>query len=265
MISIKGVPITPTFFPDGTSQVWKVPDDLLSEIYRDYTCVVEWEFEGEAELLHLAQLKTLLDSYNIVTTLYIPFLPYARQDKWVSNQTTFALTTFATLLNSLKFSEVKVLDVHCNVRANQIENLVDMSPGLYIERAFKESKANLLLFPDEGASTRYGNLTIGKYETAHKVRDHLTGEITGVSLNGGVRGKRVLIADDICDGGRTFVEVSRRVYSSGAKEVHLYVTHGLFSKGMTPLVDAGIKRIFTRKGEILPTSHGCWNYKKESQ
>jgi hypothetical protein len=34
--------------------------------------------------------------------------------------------------------------------------------------------------------------------------------------------------------------------------VHLYVTHGIFSRGLAPLRESGIKRIFTHKGEEKP-------------
>jgi len=36
----------------------------------------------------------------------------------------------------------------------------------------------------------------------------------------------------------------------GAKDVALYVSHGIFSKGLEPLREGGIKRIFTKDGEV---------------
>jgi ribose-phosphate pyrophosphokinase len=40
-----------------------------------------------------------------------------------------------------------------------------------------------------------------------------------------------VIADDICDGGRTFIELAKELRGMGAQIVHLYVTHGFFTKG----------------------------------
>jgi ribose-phosphate pyrophosphokinase len=65
-----------------------------------------------------------------------------------------------------------------------------------------------------------------------------------------LKNKSVLIVDDICDGGRTFIEAAKLLYIEGVNNVYLYVTHGLFTKGIQILYDAGIKRIFTYKGEI---------------
>jgi len=252
MISLNGVKVAPTMFPDGTSQVWKLPADLLETLYKGYIIEVVWEFESEAEFLHLAQLKTLLDTYSPVIHLDMPYLPYARQDKRVSNDSTFALAAFARLLNALNFTQVTVLDAHNNPRAHAIENLVDQPPRNLISEAIDISGADTLLFPDQGAETRYSAYELGNYVTAKKIRDQSTGAILRVTLKGSVKGCKVLIIDDICDGGATFKGVAEAALTkkAGALEVHLYVTHGIFSKGLKTLRDSGIKRIFTRKGEM---------------
>lgn len=261
MISINGIEIKPTIFPDKTSQVWKLPEDLLDQLHKDYIITVKWDFENEVEFLWLAQLKTLLDQYSPIIHLDMPYMPYGRQDKIVRNDKTFALTTFATLLNALSFAEVRVLDVHNNPRAHAINNLQDLSPSRHIEFAYEETKSNLLLFPDAGASTRYQNYRIGPYVTAEKIRDQASGKITEFSLDGSVRDKTVLVVDDICDGGATFVLAAKHLKKFGAKEISLFTTHGLYTQGINRLRDSGIKRFFTYKGELVPTSHGCWDYK----
>ncbi len=252
MISLNGVKIVPTMFPDGTSQVWKLPADLLETLYKGYLIEVLWEFESEAELVHLAQLKTLLDTYSPVVHLDMPYLPYARQDKRVDNASTFALTAFARILNALKFTQVTVLDAHNDPRAHAIFDLVNKSPREFISEAIDISGADTILFPDEGASARYAAYELANSVTAKKTRDQSTGEILRTSINGSVKGCKLLIVDDICDGGATFKGVAEAALTkkAGALEVHLYVTHGIFSKGLKTLRDSGIKRIFTRKGEV---------------
>lgn len=249
MIRLNDVEILPTIFPDRTSQIWKLPEYLLDTVYKEYTCVVTWDFEHEDELLHVAQLKVLLDTYVPTVTLVIKYLPYARQDKRVENESTFALSAFAVLLNSLHFAEVKVLDSHNNTRAHAIENLVDLSPAQYIKEAYEQTKSNLILFPDTGATLRYSNYHIGPYITAEKIRDQETGKITSFTMNGKVKGKTVLIVDDIADGGATFCLAAESLKKAGAKKVHLYVTHGIFSKGKEVLRAFGIDKIWTHKGE----------------
>lgn len=249
MIKLNGRAVPATVFPDNTSQVWKLPQDLLDEVHRADECTVEWDFEKEAEFMQLAQLKTLLDQYTDIVRLLMPYLPYGRQDKIVSNSSTFALKTFARLLNTLEFTEVTTYDAHNDSRAHQINNLVNVAPRNWMHDTFETVKANMYLFPDKGAAVRYGPHANARFATATKDRDPLTGLISGVTIEGHVKGNKVLIVDDICDGGMTFKLVAEAALKAGAKEVHLYVTHGIFSKGLKTLTDSGIKRIFTHKGE----------------
>lgn len=85
MIYLNDLPLEVTTFPDGTSQVWKITDFIL----KNKSVNVTWEFTSEAEFMHLAQLKDLLDYYSVKARLHITYLPYARQDKPISNTTTF--------------------------------------------------------------------------------------------------------------------------------------------------------------------------------
>lgn len=250
MIKLNGVDIVPTIFPDKTSQVWHLPESLLEAAHKEGVAEVQWDFEYEGELMHVAQLKDLLDAWEIATSLRMPYLPYARQDKRVSNETTFALSTFGKLINAMEWSSVTVLDAHNNWRANVIKNLEDIGPKFYIEKAYASCGADLILYPDEGARKRYEAYDIGPSVHAEKVRNQATGEIEKVVIHGSVAGKKILIVDDLADAGRTFIEIAKLATANGTREIHLYVTHGLFTKGMQILRDACISRIFTWKGEI---------------
>lgn len=246
MIKLNGYPITPTIFPDKTSQVWKLPE----EYFNPRVNTITWEFENEAEFMHVAQLKYLLDftqDENSYKFLKLPYLPYGRQDKPVSNAATFALMPFFTLLNTLDFDGVDVFDPHnVELTSKCIDKVFIEMP--YHDPLFKELDADPV-YPDQGAANRYNApafaLIFGKD------RNPLTGEIKGIKVTSGkIEAKKYLIIDDICDGGRTFIEVAKKLYEAGATEVYLYVSHGIFSKGLQVLRDAGIKRIFTRNGEV---------------
>lgn len=244
MITANGIKITPTIFPDKTSQVWKIDESILKSSPVD----IWWEFESEAELLHLAQLKTLLDHFNCSSRLHIPYLPYARQDKDISNEATFALHSFMDLLNSLCFEAVTSFDAHSSV-SKGIFNFVNIDPILSIKDAMNDARPDCVVFPDKGAMDRYKIVGIENV-FAQKTRDQSTGEITGTFITESVKGKKCLIIDDLCDGGMTFIKLSQLLIANGAIEVDLYVSHGLFTKGIQVLTDAGINHIYTRKGKL---------------
>ncbi len=115
--------------------------------------------------------------------------------------------------------------------------------------------------PDAGANKK--TMELSKYFNhsnflrADKNRNLHTGEILETVVYG-VIPPEVIIADDICDGGRTFIELAKVLKAKGAKKVYLYVTHGIFSKGTKPLLDAGIDTIFTTNAyyDTLPGGIG---------
>lgn len=247
MILLNGCEIVPTIFPDETSQVWKLPP----KAFKGVECKIEWRFESEAEFMHLAQLKDLISGVYSSWWLFLPYLPYARQDKTISNGATFALHTFAKLLNTLGFCSVVCVDPHSPVAAEIIDGFTPLYPLIQIENTFKECGAEMACYPDHGAKEKYIDLLLKfPYCYGDKKRDEATGEILEYELHGKPEDKTILIIDDICDGGMTFVFLASALLAKGALEVNLFVSHGIFSKGIQPLKAAGISRIFTKEGEI---------------
>ena len=248
MITVNGIEVKPTIFPDGTSQVWKLPNEAFIS-----SVVVIWKFENEAEFMHLAQLSTLLISKHCQFTLYMPYLPYARQDKGITNETTFAFHTFRELLNCLHFNTITVYDAH---NPNQVfdcgfrSNWTNISPKEDIDKVIELVKPDSLVFPDKGAFNKYHQEFEMPFIYGLKTRDQLTGEITGYKLMGNPKDESVLIVDDLADGGATFVNLAAKLKERGCKEINMFVSHGLFTKGTKILFDAGISRIFTKDGEV---------------
>ena len=131
MIKLNGVEIKPTIFPDGTSQVWKI-DNLTGEEY-----IIEWDFENDAEIFHICQLTHLIeyedsDPYKQIT-LKADTLPYARQDKDVGNENTFARHTLLKVLKTSGINTVETIDCHSKVYSSM--EIVDKKPSKEIRNA----------------------------------------------------------------------------------------------------------------------------------
>jgi ribose-phosphate pyrophosphokinase len=236
MIKLNGIPIQPTIFPDNTSQVWKLDRDVLNSTNF---ALITWAYEHEGEFMHLAQLKALLDDSGIEAALKLPYLPYARQDKLVSNNTTFALRVFAKHLNLLNFKSVIIHDPHSSVALSEIARAQLKFASIDLK------DIDLYCYPDAGAEKKYTNVYTKGYVYGEKVRNQSTGNIESYRLYGNVLDKNVLIVDDICDGGATFVLLAQALRNEGAKSIKLFVTHGIFSKGVKHLKAAGISEIYT--------------------
>jgi ribose-phosphate pyrophosphokinase len=254
--------LTPTIFPDGTSQCWKLPEAIL----KSNNVKITWNFENEAELIHLCSLRKLIKQMFI--NLHIPYLPYARQDKSVSNSSTFNLETFGDILNAFNFHLITSVDVHNpKYTAELIPNFHNMEVNRIHEKLIQKIKPDLLLFPDAGAQQRYDMDKMPRI-IGSKFRNQLTGEladeykftydnpfdfetmgyynITEDSKKDLKPGSKILIIDDICDGGRTFINLVTALKKFEPNlEFSLFVTHGIFSKGKQVLHDSGISNIYT--------------------
>lgn len=249
-----GHTVKPTVFPDNTSQVWKLPDHVINSLEHR----IVWWFESEAEFMHLASLRRLL--FPKPVHLFMPFLPYGRQDKVVRNDSTFNLSVFAQLLNSMKFDSVSTLDAHNPDTGVKIERFTNLSPEPYQRRAIEEVKPHYIVYPDVGALQRYQ--LGGDRIVFYKMRDQQTGQITGHELS--IKDSRLphtlhtkdgwvfedwtrfLIIDDICDGGATFISIAKKLRETKKQvDISLFVTHGIFSKGVHVLEEAGIRPITT--------------------
>lgn len=242
-------PLTPTVFPDGTSQVWKLPREVFQSSHID----IVWNFEDEREILDLLSLRKLLPNPAYTFNLHIPYLPYGRQDKEVSNSSTFNLRVFADLINSLSCYKVTTIDAHNPVETRVlIRNFQNIEPAEFYKDAVNASKPEYIVYPDAGARLRYGkSFSDFSVITCDKVRDQLTGNITGHKVSDDTwaphyKASRFLIVDDLCDGGATFISVAKLLRDIfPAAKIDLCVTHGIFSRGRQHLYNNGISNIFT--------------------
>jgi ribose-phosphate pyrophosphokinase len=248
MILVGKTFIEPTVFPDGTQQVWHLPEEVLKGD------AVFWKYENDSELMTVCQLGQLMGGAK---TLIVPFLPYGRQDKDVNNESCFGLHTFIKILSGF-FRKIQTVDAHSHefhgICGENYLDYDDVFPTDHIRFAVSDSDSDIACYPDKGAMQRYGHGVCLPSVSCRKVRDQGSGAIISIELdtNGlSVVDKNVIIIDDICDGGRTFIENAKLLKQAGAKQVCLYVSHGIFSKGTQILLDSGIEMIYTTEGRVV--------------
>mgnify|MGYP000040917363 CR=1 FL=1 len=204
-------------------------------------------------MMAIDAIKRLVNNKTAIE-LVIPYFPYARQDRVCVEGEALGASVMAGFINSLKLDKVTIWDAHSDVSPALINGVVNVPQTDLLKRcdelAKKLSTGELILIsPDAGANKKtqqIAEMFNGEPEViqAHKARNLKTGEILRTELQGNVKGQKVLIADDICDGGRTFVELAKVLKQQGATEVSLFVTHGIFSKGLE-VFDGLIDTIYT--------------------
>lgn len=232
MIKIDGEVINTGSFPDGTALVKYSPLPHQKVGHAK----LSWYYENDAEFLTMVYLVKHLRSHGVNDIyLYMPYIPNARQDRVKTSEDVFTLKYFAELLNSLEFARVEVLDPHSSVSEALINNLCIITPNQYIKETLERiapynyTKSDILMFyPDEGAMKRYSGMVDHPYVFGIKKRDWKTGIIEGLDVAGAVDqilDRDVLIVDDICSRGGTFLHSAKKLKELGANDIYLFVSH----------------------------------------
>ena len=215
-------------------------------------CVhADWTIE--ARIYTPADIMDLLLTHDAVKralpagarlSLVLPYVPYARQDRVAVAGEPLSIKVFCSLINSMGFSSVEIWDPHSDVTPALLDNVVVApTPQLMINAMAPSGNASLLrtcafVAPDAGARKRVSELA-KHFKTevvfADKVRDPVTGNLSGAEVRGALPDRPLLIVDDICDGGGTFIQLAQVLREKTSQPLYLYVTHGLFTKGIEVL------------------------------
>ncbi len=212
------------------SNIKKYPSGEL-KIEKDYGNIFYLQ-DSDSILAFLLSLPEL--SFTRVT---IPYLPFAREDKIVEDRV-FTLKAFCDYMNYHRRGAI-LYDVHSDVSLALLNNVEHIEQYTIVNDNFVLEGIDYLISPDLGAAKKtqkLSDITGIPMLQCTKKRNPQTGQLSSFELLANsslLENKTVLVVDDICDGGGTFIEVSKLLPASCTK--FLYVTHGLFTKGLDVL------------------------------
>ncbi len=168
-------------------------------------------------------------------TAVIPYFGYARQDRKVVPRTSISAKLVSNLITNAGADRIVTVDLH----AGQIQGFFDIpvdnlfSTPIFSRHIKKNiNKKNLIcVAPDVGGVERARAL--GKMLNIGLAiidkRRPTPGKSQVMNVIGNVKDKTCLIVDDIIDSGGTIINAAKALKERGAKEVHVYVTHGVLS------------------------------------
>lgn len=174
----------------------------------------------------------------------IPYLPAARADRGEP----FGAKVYANLINSLEADQVTCLDPHSPVMTELVDNLtiVEAAGVIAADPRIAQRRYAGVIAPDAGAVARAQKaadaLGIPLFRAA-KHRDFATGKLSGFSCEQLPDNGRLLVVDDICDGGGTFRGLAQST-GLGPDRLDLWVSHGVFS-GQAARLRENFGSIFT--------------------
>jgi ribose-phosphate pyrophosphokinase len=207
-------------------------------------------------------------------TAVIPYFGYARQDRKVVPRTSISAKLVSNLITKAGADRVVTVDLH----AGQIQGFFDIpvdnlfSTPIFARHVRKKikSKKIVCVAPDVGGTERaraLGKLLNVGLAIVDKRRPK-PGQSQVMNVIGDVKDKTCIIVDDIIDSGGTIVNAAKALKQRGAKEVYVYITHGVLSGEavkkiknsvirnlvITDTIDNGEKTKNVKNIEVLPIS-----------
>ena len=168
-------------------------------------------------------------------TAVIPYFGYARQDRKVAPRTSISAKLVSNLITKAGADRVVTVDLH----AGQIQGFFDIpvdnlfATPIFARHVKKNIKGKNLICvaPDVGGVERTRALA-RKLDIGIAIIDKrrpAPGKSQAMNVIGNVKNKTCIIIDDIIDSGGTIVNAAEALINRGAKEVLVYITHGVLS------------------------------------
>ena len=231
-------------FPSGCE-----PHVKIKKIYAKKV-VITFRIKSSEDLIFLLLATDAIKRQGISDiSLFLPFLPFSRQDRVMVSGEPLSVKVVSDLINLQGYSKVTIYDPHSDVSLALINNSFAVNNHKFVSQVLRYKSGYLIVSPDAGAYKKIFKLCEElKYKDeivlCNKVRDVSNGSIKSVSCNiHDFQGMDLYIVDDICDGGGTFIMLADELKKRNCGKVNLIVSHGIFSKGVDALTN--INQIYT--------------------
>lgn len=250
-------PIGQHWFPDGEVKL-KLPPNLPAEVV--IYCSLHQPNEKLVALLLAARTARALGAKHL--TLVAPYLAYMRQDMAFSPGEVVSQQVVGRFLADL-FDALITVDPHLH-RVSRLQDAVPVrqvqvlsAATLLADHVAAHVNKPLLLGPDEEswqwvskAAHQHG---LG-FAVCNKVRrGDQDVQITLPDID--VRGRNVVLMDDVASSGHTLAQAARMALAAGAAKVHVAVTHALMAEDAHALMAAaGIDQIWSSNSIVHPSN-----------
>jgi ribose-phosphate pyrophosphokinase len=229
--------------PLGKAPIFRFPD-------TEVCCKIDEDIRGRDVFLiqstcapvneHLMELLILMDSCKRASaeriTAVIPYYGYARQDRKDEGRVPITAKLVANIITRAGADRVLAMDLH----AAQIQGFFDVPVDhLYAApvlneyfRGLKIDPADLVVVsPDEGSTKRalrYAERLGGGLAIVDKRRQNAEQTRQENIIGASVKGKTVLMFDDMISTAGSICGAANIVHEHGAKEIYVGTTHAVF-------------------------------------
>ena len=184
------------------------------------------------ELLMMIDAARRASAKNIVAVM--PYFGFARQDRKDRPRVTIASKLIANLLTAAGVQRIITIDLH----ADQIQGFFDVpvdhlyASSIFIPYLKKLGLKNLTMgSPDTGGTRRaaaYAKVLNTDFVICYKQRAK-PNQVEKMALVGEVKGRDIVLVDDIIDTGGSITKAASLMMDRGANSVRAFCTHPVFS------------------------------------
>jgi ribose-phosphate pyrophosphokinase len=197
--------------------------------------------ENLIELLMLIEASRRASATRI--TAVLPYYGYARQDRKDKPRVAITAKLLANLITSAGADRIMTMDLH----ASQIQGFFDLphdhlySSPLFNQYLRKMNLKNMVVVSPDVGSIKLSRATANTLHAELAIVDKRRprpNESEVMNLIGDVKGKTVLIRDDMVDTAGTLCNAARYLCDIGAKEIYAACTHGVLSGNAVERIEA---------------------------
>ena len=235
-------------FPDGESKI------TFGHIPKNSIVLVVQSTYPPVDTNLLQALSIISQVRKVSSKIYaiIPYMGYARQDRQFLSGEIVTMSMVAKMIQTAGAKKIIVVDIHSKIALNHFkipkEN-VSAIPEL--AKYFKKMKLKdaLVVSPDMGGALRakrFASLINTDFIALKKSRNRKTGKVVIQSSKVDVRGKDLILVDDIISTGGSIVKAAQFLKKQKCKRVFVACTHGLFVEDAEKKIkNAGVSRIIS--------------------
>ncbi len=233
-------------FKDGEQHF--VFEDVID--HKETYCI-RMRIVSANDLFILMQIGDILNRHLIEWQLEITYLMSMRMDRLMSFNESCSLQIVSNIINNLKPQVVNILEPHSSKTTTFINNSIYL-PYTHVGNLLID-KNTIMCFPDHGAYQRYlRHYSNNPYMTFKKVRDLSTGkikfieqDITLTQIERDFQPESILLIDDLCDGGNTFISIAKQLRKIWSIPINIAVTHVVNEEGLQKLSNTFDKVVIT--------------------
>jgi ribose-phosphate pyrophosphokinase len=241
------VPVVSRVFPDGESYV-----RLESSVRDEHVAIVHTTSKPQdSNLMQLAFMANAAKRNGAKkVTAIVPYLAYARQDKIFLEGENISIETIAAMLKAAGIDQLITVNIHAETALANFPfpaktlTAIPLLAEYFIKKGFKKAFA---LAPDKGAmyiAQQAQQILVGEAGSLEKHRDRHTGETTQTAAHLNIKGKVVIILDDIISTGGTIVGAAKILREKGATRIYAACVHGLLvGDAEKRILDSGVEEI----------------------